>query len=252
MAPLILRTKYAFHALLWLLDPEVILDVGSMDGSDSKKFKGLIPNAEVVAFEGNPNNYQAMCADVDLQRLGVRIIHRLVSNREGSRSFFVQRPINASAGFNKGTSSAIRRSEQDIETEEVRLDAIRLDSFLAREYANARPVAMWIDVEGYAYEVLEGLREVQDRVNLIHVEVETREVWPEQKIESDVLSLAKSMGFIPVARGANEVQRDLILVRESWYNTNRSKISTLLHITKWAGPLLSRILIASRQSQACA
>jgi precorrin-6B methylase 2 len=58
MTPLILQTKYAFHALLWLLDPDVILDVGSMDGSDSKKFKRLTQNAEVVAFEANPDNYR--------------------------------------------------------------------------------------------------------------------------------------------------------------------------------------------------
>ena len=246
MTPLILRTKYAFHALLWLLDPDVILDVGSMDGSDSRKFKKLIPDAEVVAFEGNPINYQAMCSDVDLQQLGIRIIQRLVSNQEGSRSFFVQRSTNASAGFNKGTSSAIRRNEQNVETEEVHLDAVRIDSFLTQEYPGINSVAMWVDVEGYAYEVMEGVRDVKDRIYLIHVEVETKEVWPGQKIESEVLALAKSMGFIPVARGEHEVQRDLILVNESWYHANCRKISTLLHISKLAGPLLSRTLMASR------
>lgn len=246
MTPLILRTKYAFHALLWLFDPDVILDVGSMDGSDSRKFKKLIPDAEVVAFEGNPINYQAMCADVGLQQLGIRIIQRLVSNQEGSRSFFVQRSTSASAGFNRGTSSAIRRSEQNVETEEIHLDAVRIDSFLTQEYYGINSVAMWVDVEGYAYEVLEGMRDVQDRISLIHVEVETKEIWLGQKIEADILALAKSMGFIPVARGAHEVQRDLILVKESWYHANRSKISTLLHISKWVGPLLSRTLMASR------
>lgn len=246
MTPLILRTKYAFHALLWLLNPDVILDVGSMDGSDSKKFKKLIRNAEVVAFEANTENYRAMCADAELQKLGVRVVQRLVSNLEGNRSFFVQRPIHATTGFNRGTSSAMRSSGQDMETEEVHLDAVRIDSFFTQEYPGMKSTAIWIDVEGYAYEVLLGIRDVQDRVNLIHVEVETREIWPEQKVESDVLALANSMGFVLVARGAHEVQRDLILIRESWYNANRRKIFALLYLSKWAGPLLSRILIASR------
>ena len=248
MSPVILRTKYAFHTLLWLLDPDVILDVGSMDGSDSKKFKRLVPEADVVAFEGNPNNYRAMCADADLQKLGVRIVHRLVSNLEGNRSFFVQRPINTATGFNRGTSSAMQRCEEGMETEEVHLDAVRLDSFLTQEYADKKRAAMWIDVEGHAYQVLEGLREVQDRVYLIHVEVETQEVWPEQKIESDILALAKSMGFIAIAHGAHEVQRDLILIKEPWYNANRGKITALLHSAKWVGPALSRILMASRRT----
>ncbi len=244
MTPLILRTKYAFHALLWLLDPDVVLDVGSMDGSDSKKFKKLTRNAVVIAFEANPDNYQAMCVDDELQRLGIRVVQRLVSNLAGNRSFFVQRPINTTKEFNRGTSSAMRSSGQNMETEEVHLDAVRIDSFLMQEYPEMKSSALWIDVEGYAYEVLLGIRDVQDRVNLIHVEVETKEIWPEQKVESDVLALAKSMGFILVARGANAVQRDLILIRESWYNANRRKISALLYLSKWTGPLLSRMLIA--------
>lgn len=247
MPPVILRTKYAFHTLLWLLEPDVILDVGSMDGSDSKKFKKLVPKAEVVAFEGNPTNYRAMCADATLQKLGVRIVHRLVSNLAGNRSFFVQRPINAEAGFNRGTSSAMRRSEQGMETEEVHLDAVRLDSFLAQEYPDKKRVAMWIDVEGHAHEVLEGLREAQDRAYLIHVEVETQEIWPGQKVESDIVTLAKSMGFIVLARGAHEMQRDLILIKESWYDANRGMILALLHTAKWLGPALSRLLMATRQ-----
>jgi FkbM family methyltransferase len=247
MTPLVLPTKYAFHSLLWLLNPDVVLDVGSMDGSDSKKFKKLIKSAEVVAFEANPDNYRAMCADNDLQQLGVRIVQRLVSNLAGNRSFFVQRPVHPATGFNRGTSSAMRSNERNVETEEVHLDAVRIDSFLTQEYPGNKSTAMWIDVEGYAYEVFEGIREVQDHINLIHVEVETKEIWPEQKIESDILALANSMGFILIARGAHEVQRDLILVRESWYSANRNKIFALLHLSKWVGPLVSRMLITSRQ-----
>lgn len=248
MSPLILRTKYTFHALLWLLNPEVILDVGSMDGSDSKKFKKLVRDAEVTAFEANPDNYRAMCADNDLQKLGIRVVHRLVSNLAGNRSFFVQRPIHATTGFNRGTSSAMQSNEQGMKTEEVHLDAVRIDSFLTQEYPEIKSAALWIDVEGYAYEVLESIREAQDRIYLIHVEVETKEIWLGQKVESDILALANSMGFILVARGAHEVQRDLILIKESWYNANRSKIFALLHLPKWAGPLLSSILMASRQT----
>jgi len=246
MLPLISRTKYVFHTLLWLLKPDVILDVGSMDGSDSRKFKHLIPTADVVAFEANPNNYQAMSADTNLQQAGIRIVHQLVSNQEGSRSFFIQQPINPAAGFNRGTSSAIRRSEQGMETMEVNLDAVRIDSFLAHQYPDKKRAAIWVDVEGHAYEVLESLYGIRDYVYLIHVEVETKEIWPGQKIETDILALAHRMGFIPIARSAHEVQRDLILVNASWYNASRYKISAMLHLAKWIGPILSKILMVNR------
>lgn len=246
MHPLVLRTKYAFHTLLDLLDADVILDVGSMDGSDAKKFKALAPQADVIAFEANPQNYQVMCADTTLQQAGIRIENRLISNQEGTRTFYVQQPTDAASTINKGTSSAIRRDQQGMNMLEVSLDAVRIDSFLTQEYPDKKRVAMWIDVEGHAYEVLESLRERTDDVYLIHVEVETQEIWPGQKIERDILKLTQEMGFILIARGAHDVQRDLILLNTKWYYANRRKISIMLRIAKWIGPLLSRTLIASK------
>lgn len=243
MPPLVLRTKYAFHTLLWLLGPDVILDVGSMDGSDSKKFKSLVPHSDVIAFEANPDNYQMMCSDNSLAQANIRIIHKLVSNQEGSRSFFVQKPGNSNTSTNKGTSSAIRRNQEGMEIHEVSMDAVRIDSFLRQEYPDKKRVAMWIDVEGHAYEALDSLRNKSNCIQLIHVEVETKEIWPGQRTEHDVLELAKAMGFIPIARGAHAIQRDLILINASWHHTNRIRILIALHIAKWFGPLISKALI---------
>jgi hypothetical protein len=50
MLPVVLKTKYAFHALLWLLNPDVALDIGSMDGADSKRFRTLLKKSDLVAL----------------------------------------------------------------------------------------------------------------------------------------------------------------------------------------------------------
>jgi len=246
MIPIVLKTKYAFHTLLWLLKPDLIFDVGSMDGSDSKKFTKLVPTADVVAFEGNPNNYSDMLNDVELQKLGIRVEHRLISNQPGNRPFFLQLPKCDSTKFNRGTSSALRRTEQGMEIKEVSIGAVRIDSYLTQEYPNKKTVAVWVDVEGYSYEVLEGIHDILDHVYIIHIETETQEIWPGQKIEADLLALAKSMGFILLARGAHKIQRDIILIKENWYIANRSKILALLYISKCAGPLLSKMLLTNR------
>jgi FkbM family methyltransferase len=240
--PAVLKTKYAYHALLWLLRPEIVLDVGSMDGSDSRRFRKLLPHAKVVAFEGNPYNYRAMTGDPEIGRVHIRVLNKLVCDDEGERVFFVQRPVASAGHFNRGTSSLTRRNEDGVTTEEVRVDAVRIDSFWSREYPAAARVAVWVDVEGHAYTVLEGTRGARDRVKLMHVEVETSEIWPGQKVEEDVLHLAADMDFIPVARGANAVQRDVILVSRSWYTANRSRIHAMLRLAKLSGPVLSRIL----------
>ena len=247
--PAVLKTKYAYHALLWLLGPEVVLEVGSMDGSDSRRFRKLLPHANIVAFEGNPYNYRAMTEDPEIARVRIRVLNKLVCDDEGERVFFVQRPAASAGHFNRGTSSMTRRDEDRVTTEEVRLDAVRIDSFLSREYPAAARVAVWVDVEGHTYTVIEGLRGASDRVKLMHVEVETSEIWRGQKVEADVLRLAADMDFIPVASGANAVQRDVILVSRSWYTANRTRIHTMLRLAKLSGPALSRILGWSNSSR---
>ena len=240
--PVVLKTKYAFHALLWLLEPDVVLDIGSMDGSDSKRFRKLLPRTDIVAFEGNPYDHAAMLEDREIGRKRIRVVNSLVSDTEGKRSFFVQRPVAGAGHFNRGTSSLTRRDEDGAIAEELLLDSVRLDSFLAREYPKSPSVALWIDVEGHAYSVLEGTSGAKDRVKLVHVEVETSEAWTGQTIEADVLRLAASMDLVPIARGAGALQRDLILANRAWYEAKRLGIHGMLRVCGWWGPAVSRLL----------
>jgi len=240
--PVVLKTKYAFHTLLWLLEPDLVLDVGSEDGSDSKRFRKLLPQADIVAFEGNPSHYRAMLEDQEVARNRIRVVYSLVSDTQGKRIFFLQRPVAGARNFNRGTSSLTRRDEDGAIAEEVLLDSVRIESFLAREYPKSSSVALWIDVEGHAHSVLEGIGGAKDRVKLVHVEVETSEMWPKQKIEADVMRLAASMGLVPIARGADSVQRDLVLVKRSWYEANQFKIFVVLRLCRWWGPAVSRVL----------
>lgn len=242
MQPLILKTKYAFHLLAAFLKPDVILDIGSMDGADSKRFAKLVPAARIVAFEGNPYNYRAMCADEEISTASIRVENRLVSDVPGGSRFFVQRPEVDDTAFNRGTSSTLERSLEGARTEEVVLDAVRVDDFLNSEYPSASRVAAWVDVEGFSYGVLGSMKRVVDRIKLLHVEVETTEVWPGQKLESDVLALAKDMGFVTLARGSGDVQRDVILVNERWYADNRKPVQRILTLTRLIGSTASRIV----------
>jgi FkbM family methyltransferase len=243
MLPVVLKTKYAFHALLWLLNPEVVLDIGSMDGADSKRFRTLLKNSDLVAFEANPTNFSQMIADDEISSKRVRVVNQLISCNEGAQSFYIQRPDNSKVNTNRGTSSAIPRSELGMINEEVRINSVRIDSFLNINFAKATKVAMWVDVEGFAYEVLESMQGSTEHIQLIHVEVETQECWPGQKLEVDVLKLLESMGYMLLAHGKNDVQRDLVLVSKSWYYSDaRGQIENVLRIARWAGPTMSRVL----------
>jgi FkbM family methyltransferase len=245
MSPIVLKTKYAFHSLLWLLDPDLVLDIGSMDGADSKRFRTLLKKSDIVAFEANPDNFALMVADATIHQNDIRVLNRLVSPNEGTQSFFIQRPDGEQHSTNRGTSSVLARTVPGMRNEEVHVGAVRIDNFLTQEYSQATKAALWIDVEGFAYEVLESMRSASDRIQLIHVEVETQPCWSGQRLESDVVQLLESMDYIVLAHGRNAIQRDLLLVSRAWYNSDaRKKIDRMLRIARWAGPTLSRSLSA--------
>lgn len=242
MQPVVLKTKYAFHLLTAFLKPELILDIGSMDGADSKRFAKLVPGARVVAFEGNPYNYRAMRADEELAATSIRLENLLVSDVPGSTSFYVQRPDSDVGEFNRGTSSTRQRSLEGASTEEVVLDAVRIDNFMTREYPNVSRAAAWVDVEGHSYGVLKSMEDVAGKIKLIHIEVETAEIWPGQKLEEDVLSLAKTMNFVVLAHSSSDIQRDVILANDSWLEKNRKAMQHILSVARFVGPAASRVV----------
>jgi FkbM family methyltransferase len=230
-----LKTKYAFHLFAAFLKPDLILDIGSMDGADSKRFIKLVSNARVVAFEGNPHNYQAMCADQELAARSIRVENLLVSDAPRKTSFFVQKPEGDAAGFKRGTSSTRQRSLEGASMKEVVLDPVRIDDFVTREYPDACRVAAWFDVEGHSYGVLRSMDNATGRIKLICAEVESEEIWPGQRLEKDVLELAHSMGFVVLAHGSGNVQRDVILANKLWYEQNLKVIQRIVSAARLVG-----------------
>jgi len=46
-----------FDRLLKIINPDVICDVGSLNGGESLRFRDCVPNAKIFAFEANPLNF---------------------------------------------------------------------------------------------------------------------------------------------------------------------------------------------------
>ena len=116
----------------------------------------------------------------------------------------------------------------------VSVRAVRLDSFLTDVLAGpARTIALWIDVEGAAYEVLEGIDRIRDRVCLVHVEVETRAFWQGQRLWPDIDALMRQLGFTPIARRPGDEQFDVVFVNDRWLGRSRAVVSGITFLA-WA------------------
>lgn len=108
----------------------------------------------------------------------------------------------------RGVSSLRPRTDEyvwGLTAVETNVEAVRLDDYLAE---TSGPIALWIDVEGAAAEVIRGLSGIGDRIVLIHVEAESKEIWRDQASWATALGQIQELGRFEVAASASETGAD--------------------------------------------
>lgn len=196
---MILDTRRLFVALLRVLRIDTVCDVGSMNGADALAFRGVLPRARVVAFEPNPRNLQHMSADKRLRERDVEVLPVAASNFDGECVFHLVRADYSHDNNRRGMSSLLLRRDARLHDAAITVTAARLDSALARDAAPRR-LALWVDVEGAACEVLEGAAGLLDELQLLHVEVETAAcIAATQKLYPELRRLLEQAGFVFLA-----------------------------------------------------
>jgi len=233
----IVKTKYLFLILLRILKPALVLDVGSLDGADSLRFRRMLPKASLLAFEANPYLYQNLIHNRAIQEAGISVINKAVCARDTDDIPFFVSPASVLDMGNKGTSS-INRAALGDEQVQIMAKTTRLDEHIDASCGGA---ALWIDVEGAAYEVLSTVQSRQSLVSLIHIETETKELWKNQRLKHDVVDLARSMGFEQIAQSSEGVQQDIVFVNRRALAERRLKIELAVLLSRISGPLFARV-----------
>jgi FkbM family methyltransferase len=247
----VLNTEILFQLFVKYIKPEIICDVGTMDASHSVLLRKISSSAQIIAFEANPYNYQKIISRGIAESNNIEVVHKAVSNNSNQLVFHVQKCTkNNEDQWKAGTSSILERREAVGDTEEVSVEAVRLDDFLNETGRPGKNTALWIDVEGAGFEVLEGIKNITDNVIFLQVEVESVEVWQGQKLKIDVQKLMSGYGFVEVGRGKHDKQHDLVYVNKYFLEKNSKKCSALVvlaltfyYVRKYGGHALSNMLL---------
>ena len=210
----VVNSELLFQNLCKLYKADLICDVGSFDGAQALHFCGS--NARVVALEANPFNAGLLATNMRVANAGIDVFHLAAWNSDEEISFNVLNVPHAASGYRRNKMSSIRsRSGGKFDSQNVTVQATRLDSFVASlDTETPGSIALWIDVEGVGFEVVEGIREIYENVCVIHIEVESREFWQGQHLWPDVLVLMNKFGFSPIARRRGDVQVDVVFISE--------------------------------------
>jgi FkbM family methyltransferase len=207
------NTRILFSALLHATRADCICDVGSRDGEDALAFRGICPEARIYAFEANPYNLEKMAADARLQTARIEVVPVAVSDRAGTAIFHVTDADHTSPDANLGTSSLLVHPGLTVKAG-VEVPTVRLDGLLAEKCPEASRIALWIDVEGAEYLVLEGARGLRERLVAIHVETSTRPLREGQRTTEDLVHFLEDLGFMAAGRNFRDedVWGDMVFI----------------------------------------
>jgi FkbM family methyltransferase len=229
---MIVNTQRLFVKLLSRMGISTVCDVGSMDGADSLTFRDAVPESSIYAFEPNPENFRRMQADRALQERSIQVVPLAATNYDGEAEFFLVEADYSGRDSPRGLSSLYKRTgEWTTPAGVVRVKTTRLDTFLADKCPPHSRLALWIDTEGKAYEVIEGIGDVVKQIHLLLVEVETEPcIGSNQRLYPEVKSLLQRLGFVELAtdQPPSKLQFNALFVRCDVFAGKRFQVKALL------------------------
>jgi hypothetical protein len=104
-----LGEKFIFVYLTRHLVPDLIMDIGSRDGSDALNFKQFNPNAEVIAIEANPTLFEKMSDNKQLSEHGVKIFNLAATNTNGTATFSIFNEKKGKGSLRKRANGQFRK-----------------------------------------------------------------------------------------------------------------------------------------------
>ena len=170
-----------------------LYEIGAFNGEDAKLFSEVIPGAHVYMFEASQQSFNEYLKDKP------NTYNVAIGNYTGKAKFYVsgEAPI-----------SSLYKPRGFMREEEVNI--YRLEDFV-EEFKIPKPTVVKIDVEGACLEVLEGMGDLLDSVEILYIETEDKPYWEGQKLHNDVLPLLKD--YKCILMHDNGGQRDSIWLK---------------------------------------
>lgn len=220
------QLRELFFKLVTELRLDCLLEVGANQAETSRRFVHENPGGRAVAFEASPDNFRRATQEPLPDRM--EMTNCAVGGRTGTVSIFVPQDQRIA-----GLTSTRRRIDADLKVTEVRVPMITLEEAGRRlpSLSGHRDVALWVDVEGAALEVLtSGPSLITKRVGALYVEVGDRNVYEGGGTVLEILALLSGMNFIPVARD-NQYRGawNLLAVHETAYFSARDTLAQWLY-----------------------
>jgi FkbM family methyltransferase len=181
-----------------------VLDLGSLNLEQSIEFSKSFPNAQIHAFECNPNN-AALCRSKLASHPKISLYETCVFDYDGMITFHpinTEKTVTTHADGNPGASSVFvaNGSYDHIEKyvqDEITVKCTRIDTW-AKERSIETIDVVWADLQGAEFQAFKGMGEILKSVKVIHTELEMNPMYSGQSLFKDVDPFLAQNGFIRV------------------------------------------------------
>ncbi|MGY8684409.1 FkbM family methyltransferase [Bradyrhizobium sp. UFLA05-153] len=194
----------------------VILDIGSYDGTDTRRFLQLCPEARFYCFEPDPRavlRFKKNTQDLN----NVKLFEVAISDRNGQIEFHPSNGDGEAEGWD--LSGSIRRPKNHLaEYDWVRFDqpisveTRRLDDWSSEANVNKIDL-IWMDVQGAEADVIAGGGRTLSNTRFIYTEYSDRELYEGQLSLQAILELLPSFEVVTLYPRA--VEGDVLLRNKS-------------------------------------
>ena len=207
----------------------VIFDVGSRDCMQSIEFYNHFPNAQIYAFECNPNTIEICKKNIEPYKDRITLIEGAVCDYDGDITFYPINQKNTITSWkdgNPGASSIFKSNgEYTIEKyvqDEITTNCHRLDTVMQKNGISKVDI-IWMDLQGAELLALKGLGDFIQDLIYIHTEVSYKAMYTGQVMYNELNDFIISNGFtIKNKLQLKGWQEDIIY----------KKISNLIHVEK--------------------
>jgi FkbM family methyltransferase len=166
------------------ISPRLIMEIGTLDGADTKILRSEFPDSRIVAIDANPDFLPA------LREIKCEAHTAVITRRSAATSFFKKlKEPNLSGVYDRGSSYA--------GVQETR-EGICLQDFCTEHQIDEISI-LKIDAEGSTWDILTGMgSHLLQTVKMMHIETEDYPFFAGQKLHADVCYLLTTRGFSPL------------------------------------------------------
>jgi FkbM family methyltransferase len=212
-----------FFSLITQYHPcDWFIEAGAFEANASQTVKSALPDCKVYAFEANPDNY----AHFQKTLSNINYVQQAISDQAGTIVFKQQATGANGLIFPKvrgNNSTRSRTLDKETQYTDIAVSCTTLDHAFADQILDTDSIALWVDLEGTAYEALSSAIQILKQTSFVKVEVEDRQYWQNQKLSQDIVDLMANNNMIPLIRDfemVSVVQYNILFCNKDLVNSD--------------------------------